>query len=88
MYGETQNFELMRLGDSGEMVENLQRQLWELGYLDREQLTDDEVGVYNDLTQAAVADAQLAMGYVNANGEASIEFQSFIFSQYCSLIRK
>ena len=88
MYSQTQDFETLRAGDSGTAVEKLQRQLWELGYLDREQLSEDDLGLYNELTQTAVADAQRAMGYVNANGEASVEFQSFIFSQYCSLIRK
>ena len=68
-------------------VESLQRQLWELGYLDREAVRGVE-GQFNEATQAAVVDAQRAMEYVNADGVATPEFQAFLFSQYCGMIRK
>ena len=93
MYDETQSFTTLQLGDSdpdGESmgpVESLQRQLWELGYLDREAVRGVE-GQFNEATQAAVVDAQRAMEYVNADGVATPEFQAFLFSQYCGMIRK
>ena len=93
MYDETQSFTTLQLGDSdpdGESmgpVESLQKQLWELGYLDREAVRGVE-GQFNEATQAAVADAQRAMEYVNADGVATPEFQAFLFSQYCGMIRK
>ena len=91
LYSEQQSFEELGLGDVDEEsmgpVERLQKQLWELGYLDREAIRGSE-GYYNDVTQTAVVEAQLAMGYVSADGAASQEFQAFIFSQYCARIKK
>jgi len=87
MHKSTQSFKVLELGDTGDDVEELQQQLWELGYL----LTDDvkdSVGTFHDATQAAVISAQYAMGYEYPDGVASAEFQCFIFSEYNYFIKK
>ena len=76
----------LRPGDSGDDVTNLQKRLWELGFLDKRDV-EDSVGEYNDATRMAVTSAQLKMGYTSADGAAGIEFQSFLFSKYGELIK-
>ena len=93
MYDDTQSFSTLQMGDSdagGETmgpVESLQKQLWELGYLDREAVRGTE-GQFGEATRDAVIAAQQAMQYVRADGVASSEFQAFLFSRYCGMIRK
>ena len=93
MYDATQNFATLQMGDSDGAdatmgpVENLQKQLWELGYLDREAVRGSE-GEFGEATRDAVIAAQQAMQYVRADGVATPEFQAFIFSRYCGMIRK
>ena len=93
MYDSTQSFSTLQMGDSDEdgetmgPVESLQKQLWELGYLDREAVRGTE-GEFGEATRNAVIAAQQAMQYVRADGVASPEFQAFIFSRYCGMIRK
>ena len=62
-------------------VTNLQRRLWELGFLNKDDVKDS-IGTFNDATRQAVVDAQLKMGYGSADGVAGVEFQSFLFSKY------
>ena len=76
----------LRPGDSGDDVTNLQKRLWELGFLDKRDV-EDSVGEYNDATRMAVTSAQLKMGYTSADGAAGVEFQSFLFSKYGELIK-
>ncbi|MBQ3269497.1 MAG: peptidoglycan-binding protein [Clostridia bacterium] len=71
----------LRPGDTGEAVTALQRRLWELGMLDRDDIKDS-IGTYNEATRLAVTTAQLKMGYGSADGNAGIEFQNFLFSKY------
>ena len=80
-YDATQSYEALALGDSGDAVTRLQRRLWELGFLNADDV-QDSVGTDNDATWLAVADAQLAMGYESSDGNAGIEFQCFLFSRY------
>lgn len=87
LYDETKSFAVLSPGDSGDSVTNLQRILWELGYLRREDIVDS-VGTYNEATMMAVSSAQLAMGYVEADGVAGVEFQAFVFSKYNVYIKK
>ena len=82
-----QHYDPLRPGDSGEAVTNLQKRLWELGFLDKQDV-QDSVGTYNDATRMAVTSAQLKMGYTSADGAAGVEFQSFLFSKYGELIRE
>lgn len=77
----------LRLGDSNDEVTNLQRRLWELGFLSKKDV-EMSVGTYNDATRLAVTSAQLKMGYGSADGAAGVEFQSFIFSKYGDMIRE
>ncbi len=76
----------LRPGDSGEAVTDLQRRLWQLGFLDRADI-EDSIGTYNEATRLAVVSAQLKMGYTSADGIAGIEFQSFLFSRYGNLLK-
>ena len=87
LFDSTQTFSTLQLGDESDMVEMLQRQLWELGYLDRADV-EDSVGTFNEATRQAVIDAQAAMGYVKTDGVATPEFQAFVFSKYCTLIKR
>ena len=87
MYNATQTYVSLQQGDTGESVTNLQKRLWELGYL----LTDDvkdSIGTFHDKTAEAVASAQRAMGYEDPNGIATTEFQCFLFSDYGKYIKK
>ena len=77
----------LRLGDSNDEVTNLQRRLWELGFLSKKDV-ETSVGTYNDATRLAVTSAQLKMGYGSADGAAGVEFQSFLFSKYGDMIRE
>ena len=86
-YDKTQSFESLTVGDSGDAVTRLQRRLWELGLLLREDI-EDSVGTFNEATRLAVASAQLRMGYDTADGVAGIEFQSFLFSRYGDYLKQ
>ena len=86
-YDETQNFLELRPGDSSDNVTRLQRQLYELGFLRRDDI-QDSIGTYNEATRLAVVSAQLAMGYASSDGVAGVEFQSFIFSKFAGRIRQ
>ena len=44
--------------------------------------------IFGEATRDAVIAAQQAMQYVRADGVASPEFQAFLFSRYCGMIRK
>ena len=76
----------LRPGDTGDEVTNLQKRLWELGFLDKKDV-ESSVGEYNDATRMAVTSAQLKMGYGSADGAAGVEFQSFLFSKYGDLLK-
>ena len=67
--------------NTGDAVTNLQRRLWQLGYLIKGDVKDS-IGTFNDATRQAVVDAQLKMGYGSADGVAGVEFQSFLYSKY------
>jgi peptidoglycan hydrolase-like protein with peptidoglycan-binding domain len=77
----------LRLGDTGDEVTALQRRLWELGLLKREDV-EDSIGSFNDATRQAVIDAQLKMGYGSADGAAGEEFQNFLFSKYGNKLKE
>ena len=85
-YSKTQTFTALAPGDSGNGVSRLQKRLWELGFLEREDV-EDSIGTYNEATRQAVADAQLKMGYRSADGLAGIEFQSFLYSKYGDMLK-
>jgi len=76
----------LQQGDSGDEVTALQRRLWELGFLDRNDVKDS-IGTFDAATRQAVIDAQLKMGYGSADGTAGIEFQNFLFSKYGDMLK-
>ncbi len=71
----------LQWGATGDAVTALQRRLWQLGFLKKEDVKDS-IGTFNDATRQAVIDAQLKMEYGSADGVAGPEFQSFLFSRY------
>ena len=75
------SYAALQLGNTGDAVTALQRRLWQLGFLKKEDVKDS-IGTFNDATRQAVVDAQLKMGYGSADGVAGVEFQSFLFSKY------
>ena len=77
----------LQLGTTGDAVTNLQRRLWQLGFLDKADV-QDSIGTFNDATRQAVIDAQLKMGYGSADGVAGVEFQSFLFSKYGNMLKE
>lgn len=81
------SYESLRAGDTGDAVTALQRRLWELGFLEKDDV-QDSVGTFNEATRQAVISAQLKMGYGSADGTAGIEFQNFLFSKYGELLKK
>ncbi|MBQ3575278.1 MAG: peptidoglycan-binding protein, partial [Clostridia bacterium] len=74
-------------GDTGEYVTNLQRRLWELGYLTQENV-EHSIGTYHDGTANAVRDFKAAIGYAEPDGDASVEFQSYLFSAQSDQMKK
>ena len=84
--GSGGDYTALRPGDSGDAVTALQRRLWELGLLDRDDVADS-IGTYNEATRLAVTTAQLKMGYGSADGNAGIEFQNFLFSKYGEMLK-
>jgi len=87
MFNATQNFTLLKQGDAGEEVANLQWQLWTLGYMTTEDV-EATVGTFDENTQNAVISVQYAMGYESPDGIAGPELQCFIFSDYNKFIKK
>ena len=86
-YNIPQNYQALSLGSTGDAVSKLQQQLFSLNLLKREDV-QDSIGTYNEATRQAVISAQRAMGYLSPDGEASVEFQSFLFSRYARKIKQ
>lgn len=81
-YSSVQPYHNLSLEDSGDDVTQLQKRLWELGCLNKNDVKDS-VGIFNEATQQAVIQLQTIMGYENPNGVASVEIQCYIYSEYC-----
>lgn len=79
-----QPYRSLASGDSGDDITNLQKRLWEMGYLEKQSIKN-YVGVYNDATESAIAQLQTDLGYENPNGVASAELQCYLYSEYCTL---
>ena len=86
-YAIPQAFQPLTLGSTGDAVVRLQQQLVALNLLKREDI-QNSIGTYDEATRQAVVSAQQAMGYTSADGEAGVEFQSFLFSKYSAKIKK
>ena len=87
LWKEEQNFRELFLNDMNDGVLNLQKQLWTLGYLDRDSI-EGAYGLMNEATLAAVQDVQRAMGYAGVTQSASEELQAFLLSEYSEKIRR
>lgn len=86
-YNLTQSYVPLRPGDTGDEVKRLQQQLIKLNLLKRADIRNSS-GVYDEATQKAVKNAQIAMGYDDPDGVAGIEFQSFVYSRYSGKIKQ
>ncbi len=82
-YDAVQPYHSLSTGDSGDEVTALQKRLWELGLLDKEDIRDS-VGTYNEATALAVTALQESIGYESPNGVASAELQCYMFSDNSS----
>lgn len=74
-------------GDSGDSVIELQRRLWELGYLNKEDIAH-AIGSYEEVTAASVNAVMKVAGFQCRDGRASAEFQAFLFSKAGEGIKK
>ena len=86
-YRNPQTFTALQTGDTGDAVTKLQRQLFSLNFLKRQDI-HNSIGTYNESVRMAVASAQQAMGYESPDGVAGVEFQSFLFSKYSNKIKQ
>lgn len=77
-----QPFRSLSLGDAGDDVTALQKRLWELGCLKKNDVRDS-VGVFNEATQSAVIALQTVLNYESPDGAASAELQCYLNSTYC-----
>ena len=75
----------LSVNDSGDDVTALQKRLWELNYLEKEDIADS-VGAFNLATARAVQAVQQALDYLNANGVASAALQCYLYSDYSDSI--
>ena len=80
-FNSVQPYHRLTLNDTGDDVINLQHRLYEMGYLNSEDIRAD-LGTYNEATQYAVAALQEAIGYEVADGIASAELQCYLQSAY------
>ena len=86
-YRNPQTFTALQTGDTGDAVTKLQRLLFSLNFLKRQDI-QNSIGTYNESVRMAVASAQQAMGYESPDGVAGVEFQSFLFSKYSNKIKQ
>ncbi len=87
-YGATEGkYALLAPGDTSDSVIELQRRLWELGYLAKEDIADS-IGTYEDATAASVNAVMKAAGFELRDGRASAEFQAFLFSKAAEAVKK
>lgn len=85
--GAENQYAILKCGDETDGVIALQKRLLELGYLNREEIADS-VGVYEDVTAAAVNAVMKVAGFQRRDGRASAEFQAFLFSEVAEAVKK
>ena len=76
---KTQAYAALEAGDSGDEVLALQKRLYQLGYLRKEDVADS-IGVYEEYTAAAVNAAMKQMNCPRRDGRASAEFLTYLYS--------
>lgn len=82
-YDAVQPYRSLSSGDSGDDVTALQKRLWELGFLEKEDVRDS-VGSFNEATARAVTALQESIGYESPDGIASAELQCYMYSESSS----
>ena len=65
----------------------LQKRLWEMGYLKKNDIKDS-VGTVNEATRQSVMRVQADLGYEAPDGIASAPLQCYLFSDFCKLEAK
>lgn len=78
-WNETTAYIALDMGDNGDSVVQLQRRLWELGYLDKDDIAGS-IGEYDQHTADAVNAVMKILGCSLRDGRASAEFQAYLFS--------
>ncbi len=78
-WNETTAYIALGMGDNGDSVVQLQRRLWELGYLDKDDIAGS-IGEYDQHTADAVNAVMKTLGCSLRDGRASAEFQAYLFS--------
>lgn len=78
-WDETTSYIALDVGDNGDSVVQLQRRLWELGYLDKDDIAGS-IGEYDQHTADAVNAVMKTLGCSLRDGRASAEFQAYLFS--------
>ena len=77
----------LKTGDTGDEVVELQKRLWELGYLDKDDISNS-VGVYEEFTAAAVNAVMKDLGCRRRDGRASAEFLTVLYSKAADALEK
>lgn len=80
-FTEVQPFRSLSITDSGDDVTALQKRLWELKYLEKNDIRDS-VGTVNEATQQSIMQLQTDLGYESPDGVASAELQCYLYSSY------
>lgn len=83
----TQNYMPLDIGDTGDEVVALQKRLWELGYLDKDDISSS-VGTYEEYTAAAVNEVMKTIGCARRDGRASAEFLTVLYSSAADALKK
>ena len=83
----TQNYQPLDIGDTGDEVVALQKRLWELGYLDKDDISSS-IGTYEEYTAAAVNDVMKTLGCARRDGRASAEFLTVLYSSAADALKK
>ena len=76
---DASGYKALRPGNTGKKVASLQNRLTKCGFLSKKSYKKFK-GNYNENTSVAVKRAQKKMGFSVVDGEASIEFQAYLFS--------
>lgn len=86
LHSSTQSYKALKSGSSGDAVWKLQQRLAECGMMSSSDAKKSK-GSYNETTRKAVIKAQRKMGYSVCSGDASVEFQAFLYSKYGLYLR-
>lgn len=86
LWKQTPNYRPLKPGDSGDEVLNLQKRLYKLGYLNKDDVADT-VGTYEQFTADAVNRVMKEMGCARRDGTCSSEFLAFLYSKAADALK-